>query len=116
MKKSVLVVEDDHDVRVSVRQTLEEEGYQVVSAANGHQAIELLSKHQPGLVLVDLRMPIMDGWQFVELLKGDVALARLPVFVHTAYYELEPPAGIDGVLKKPIDANALIDLAHKHCD
>ena len=112
-KRPVLVVEDDHDVRVSVRSILEDEGFQVLSAANGRQAIDLLQQFQPGLILLDLRMPIMDGWEFVELLRRDAVLARLPVVIHSAFHELAP-ADVE-VLAKPVDARVLVELAHKHC-
>jgi CheY-like chemotaxis protein len=113
----VLLVEDDHDIRVSVRQTLEDHGYQVYTAANGQQAIELLRKLkiQPQLVVLDLLMPVMDGWQFVELLRSTQALAALPVVVQTAYPDMPPPQGIDGVLAKPVDLDVLVDLADRYC-
>src|SRR5690242_18959135 len=89
----VLLVEDDHDIRVSVRQSLEDHGYQVYTAANGQQALELLRQLEvkPQLVVLDLLMPVMDGWQFVELLRKTSVLAGLPVEVQTAYPDMPSP-------------------------
>jgi len=68
----------------------------VLSAADGQQAVDIVSERRPGLILLDLRMPMMDGWQVVELLESDAALARLPIMIHTAYHDLTPPSGLSG--------------------
>ena len=58
----VLVVEDDPDVRSALNDLLEAEGYEVETASNGKEALERLAEHRPGLVLLDLMMPVMSGW------------------------------------------------------
>src|SRR6516165_4861574 len=91
----VLVVEDDHDVRVAVRLVLEDEGYQVDSVTDGRRALEHLerSAQLPDLILLDLMMPGMDGWDFAARLRANPRLCSIPVVVVSAFDEL-PPAGI----------------------
>jgi two-component system, chemotaxis family, chemotaxis protein CheY len=116
LKGPVLLVEDDHDVRVTLRAVLEDEGYEVLSATNGKHALEVLAQttHKPRLALVDLMMPVMDGWEFVALLKQTGSLAAMPVVVHTAFRDREPPSGVGAVLKKPIDVDALLDIVRQY--
>jgi CheY-like chemotaxis protein len=117
LKGPILVVEDDHDVRVTLRSVLEDEGYEVITATNGRDALELLAKAErpPRLALVDLMMPVMDGYELLAILKQTGALARLPVVVQSAFQDRDPPSGIHAFLKKPIDVDALLELARSHC-
>ncbi len=108
--KSVLVIEDDHDTRVSLRQTLEAEGYQVISATNGNDAIKLLSQIKPpSVVLLDLMMPMMNGWEFLERQKSKLKEAGVPVVVITAYpYQRVEYA--DALVCKPLERDSLLRL------
>jgi CheY-like chemotaxis protein len=112
----VLVVEDDHDVRVAVRLVLEDEGYQVDSVTDGRRALEHLerSAQLPDLILLDLMMPGMDGWDFAARLRANPRLCSIPVVVVSAFDEL-PPAGIVAFLPKPLKFDALLQLAEQHC-
>lgn len=66
-KKSILVIEDNHDMRVCLRQELEDQGYRVTSATNGQDALKLiLSGYRPDSIVLDLQMPIMTGYQFLH--------------------------------------------------
>ena len=116
LKGPILLVEDDHDVRVTVRSILEDEGYEVWTATNGRSAIELLQNAplKPVLALVDLMMPIMDGWELIALLKKTGVLAELPVIVQSAFFDRDPPSGITAFLKKPVDVDALLELVSKN--
>jgi CheY-like chemotaxis protein len=115
-KGSVLLVEDEHDVRVSVRSILEDEGYEVLSATNGKEAIALLQSVAvpPKLIILDLHMPVMDGWEFVALLRSTAALAGLPVVVQTAV-DRTPPDGISAYVRKPVDGDALVAMVRHYC-
>jgi DNA-binding response OmpR family regulator len=113
-----LIVEDDRDISKSLRDILELEGYRVTQAANGKEAMLKLHADQPGLILLDLMMPVMNGWQFLEANQGDDLLAVTPVIVVSAYGDrvrtssrIKPLA----VLKKPIDLNMLLALVAQHC-
>jgi CheY-like chemotaxis protein len=117
-KGAVLVVEDDHDIRVTLRAVIEGEGYPVYTASNGQEAIALLESlaEKPRLIVLDLMMPVMDGWQFARLLKSNATLAALPVAVQSAFGSaVSPPSGAVAILKKPIDIQQLIGLIDQHC-
>ena len=80
----VLVVDDAKSVRVMVRRMLEKEGWQVAEAENGRAALEILDEVEPSLVLLDLMMPEMDGFEFIEELRLSERWSKLPVVVITA--------------------------------
>jgi len=107
----VLVVEDDHDARVSIRQLLEDEGYTVQSAAEGASAISWLhvTPILPKVMILDLWMPIMDGWEVVERVRADQQLRDLPVIVVTADKRSQPPDS-SHLIRKPFKAVALLQL------
>lgn len=80
----VLVVDDEPDVRELTRRTLESEGLSVREAGNGQEALEEVARKRPGLIILDLMMPVMDGFEFVLRLRQDPDNADLPVVVVTA--------------------------------
>jgi CheY-like chemotaxis protein len=84
----VLVIDDDGPIRQMVRRVLEGEGYTVTTAADGREALAMMAQERPALVLLDLRMPGMDGWAFAHELQ--VRAMPLPVVVMTAALEEEP--------------------------
>jgi CheY-like chemotaxis protein len=114
---NILVVEDEPDIRSSLRQALEWEGYAVVEAENGREGVEKLSTMPtPCLILLDLMMPVMNGWEFAQALKGDMALATIPVVVVTAFAERGlDRLGARGVVKKPVDLDRLLAVVKEHC-
>jgi CheY-like chemotaxis protein len=84
--KTVLIIDDDHDVRVSLRQVYESAGFYVFTATNGHSAIELLKIiPAPKLMLCDIRMPLMDGGAFVDYKTHDETLKDVPLIIMSAY-------------------------------
>jgi CheY-like chemotaxis protein len=112
--RSILVVDDDDDVRDSVRLLLEDEGYDVHTAADGREALALLRRIPlPGLALVDLRMPVMDGVELIHAIRRDARLARLPVLAFSAGSTLAPPPGVP-LLQKPIGLQRLLDAIRSH--
>ena len=117
-RSTVLVVEDDHDIRVSVRNLLEDEGYRVLTVTNGHLALDLLERVDPipSLIILDLMLPVMDGWQFAEQMRTRPRLADIPIVIMSAYQEPPPPAGVVGFVKKPIDTAALLSVVGRYCD
>src|SRR4051812_3823868 len=82
----VLVVDDDRAIRVTVQEILADEGYAVRAVENGREALEVLRTTEalPGIILLDLRMPVMDGWSFRQQQKADPRLADIPVLVLSA--------------------------------
>lgn len=113
--RSVLVVEDDNDVRDTLGEFLADEGYQVETATNGQEALEHLKQHKPGLVLLDLMMPIMNGWEFLEKRNSDKELSRVPVLVLSAVPGKPYVPGALACLKKPIDLHRLMDFVELYC-
>ena len=80
----MLVVDDEAEIRELCRVNLEFEGFDVVEAKNGSEAIEMVRRHHPDLVFLDLMMPGVDGWDVLHTLKSDDDLARIPVILLTA--------------------------------
>ena len=112
----VLVVEDDEDVRDSIFDALTRKGYQVAVAENGQEALAVLAgRPHPCVVLLDLVMPVMDGWQFLSSVQLDPVLARIPVVVVSAHASTHPPAGTSQLLRKPFDFHDLFQAVERHC-
>jgi two-component system, response regulator, stage 0 sporulation protein F len=102
----VLIVDDDDDVRVMLEIVLEQAGFVVSSACNGQEALERLNGTQPApVVLLDLRMPVMNGWEMIETLRANGQLRDVPIIVCTSS-PAESPAGFE-VIAKPVRLEAL---------
>ncbi len=113
--RRVLIVEDDEAIRETLRLSLELEGYQVSTASNGQEAIDTLSGEEaPCVILLDLMMPVMNGWEFIEYTQKDPRLSRIPVLIVTAYYEQAKKLKADGVIKKPIDLDVLMKTLDRY--
>lgn len=110
---SVLIVEDETDLRESLREVLEDEGYEVQVAPDGREAMARLSSWRPSLVILDLIMPIMSGDEVYEAMQSDPALASIPVIISTS----DPSRSPSGVptMKKPVDINGLLQLIDRLC-
>jgi len=99
------LVDDDGDIRDVVAQALRGAGYKVRVTSNGAQALVALEETTPELVLLDLMMPQLGGWQFLEILEANPRYAKIPVVIITASREevRDRP-----VLRKPFDLDALL--------
>ena len=120
MSQTVLVVEDDLDIRQALLEILEEHGFVALGARDGAEALDLLSRatELPCLILLDLMMPVMDGASFREAQRNDPRLASIPVVVLSAYRDLERHAGhLDAVsvLRKPPSVRELVTVLRAHC-
>jgi CheY-like chemotaxis protein len=115
--KSVLVIEDDHDIRETFRQLLELEGYPVITAANGKEGLEKLRRlPPPALILLDLMMPVMNGWEFLTAQRADESIAKIPVVVVTAVGgNGRDTLKTAGYLKKPVELQSLLDAVKEYC-
>lgn len=105
---TILVVDDSSDIRTLVKYSLLGLGFQVVEASNGHQAIQLARQCQPALILLDLCMPGIDGWEVASRLRSDPALEDVPIVAMTAYdvcaaIRAAQTAGCQQVIAKPFD-------------
>lgn len=108
----MLVVDDERDIREAVAEVLKDEGYAVVDATDGAEALRQLRAHHPAVVLLDLMMPGMNGWEFCAARKGDPELSSIPVIVISA---LGRVSGIEATafLQKPFELDALVETVRR---
>ena len=116
--KTILIVEDVALNRELLVQLLEDD-YRLVLAADGVSALERVAETRPDLILMDLSLPRMDGWEATRRLKADQALARIPVIVLSARAmrgdeERARASGCDDFLTKPIDETLLFQKLARH--
>jgi len=113
----VLIVEDDDDLRGLLRETIEATGHGVITAADGREALDVLSEGaRPCLVLLDLMMPVMSGWEVLDALRRSGALDALPVVVVSAAARLgDALVGARGLLRKPVEVERLLATVEMHC-
>jgi len=116
-RTTVLVVDDDPTVRSLLAKTLEKEGYRVISARNGIEALALAREHRPQAITLDVLMPQMDGWRALKELKDDVELRDIPVIMVTVLNErgMAIPLGAADFLTKPVDRQRLTAILREHC-
>lgn len=113
MTATILLVEDQEDNRTIYRTILEHAGFRVAEALDGAEAVRLARDAAPALVLMDISLPGMNGWEATRILKADPATARIPVIALTAHAldadrERAMAAGCDGYLTKPIEPRAVL--------
>lgn len=111
--KTILIVDDEEDLRQSIADALESEGYRVVSAADGREGIAEAVTFTPDLILVDYRMPEVDGVQFLRDLRSHDEVKNTPVMIVTVDPQLElrksaTDLGIQGFLVKPFSMGELM--------
>ncbi|HJT28809.1 MAG TPA: response regulator [Pyrinomonadaceae bacterium] len=111
----VLLVEDVEDTRLFMRIELEEQGFIVLEAENGQVAVETAAREKPDVILMDLTLPLMDGFTATKLIRQNDALKNVPIIAITAHKEDDfradaKASGFDAYVTKPIDVNWLKDL------
>lgn len=112
--KRVLVVEDDPNLRTVIRIVLEPMGYQVVEAIHGADALNLMSAGVPDIVLADLKMPVMDGYELVRRMRTHRDLMSVPVVIITGRSEAKYSGELgDFVLVKPFEARDLVNAIER---
>jgi CheY-like chemotaxis protein len=117
-RHTILVVEDDLDIAQSLRDVLEAEGYAVVTASNGKEALERLrGMERPSLIFLDLMMPVMSGGEFLGVLRQTEPFKAIPVVIVSAWPKeaAQVRAQSEGYVKKPVSLEALLDAAHQFC-
>ena len=116
MSKSILVVDDDQSLRELLRLHLSSAGYEVSTAADGIEAGYAVLKNPPDLIITDVNMPHMDGYAFVEALKSDNSLPKIPVIFLTSMDDFERgrQLGAVGYITKPVRADRLLAVVAEH--
>jgi two-component system, cell cycle response regulator DivK len=111
--KTILLVEDNEDNLVVYRTILEHVGYRVVEARDGEEGIARAQETSPDLILMDISIPKMDGWEATQRLKADEATRNIPIIALTAHALEEDrqkaaQAGCDGYLAKPVEPRRVV--------
>jgi CheY-like chemotaxis protein len=116
-RATVLVVDDDPTTISLLAKMLEKEGYRIISANNGVEALSLARQHRPQAITLDVLMPQMDGWRALKELKADAALRDIPVVMVTILNErgMAIPLGAADFMTKPVDRQRLTALLREHC-
>jgi DNA-binding response OmpR family regulator len=114
-KRTILVVEDYHDVRRMLKVLLESEQFRVLEAATGAEALKVIQSERPEVVLMDLALPGLDGFETIRRMRKIDAFQNTPIIVLTAYtresiYETARHAGANYFMAKPIDFDELAAL------
>ena len=115
----ILIVDDEQSIRDLAQMILEDRGYQVITTENGSEAIEEFQLEQPDLVLLDIRMPGMNGFEVCTALKSQNLSKRVPVVMFTVSnseddHKLAKKAGCNGYFLKPFTSDDLVREVEKH--
>jgi len=113
MAKRILIVEDQEDNRVIMRDVLSSAGYDLIEAVNGEDGVKLAHSERPDLILMDIQLPIIDGYEATRQIKGSTVLKSIPIIAVTSYalsgdQAKARAAGCDGYVSKPFSPRELL--------
>lgn len=113
--KTVLVVDDELDIAEAVKAILEEEHYRVVTCPNGREALKCLTEARPDLAIVDIMMPVMNGYETIKAIRQHNAFEKLPILIMSAIVPVVKTKEHtwEGFLKKPFSLKDLLDKVHR---
>jgi two-component system cell cycle response regulator DivK len=111
--KRILVVEDTEDNRQIIRDLLSTAGYETIEAVNGEQGVAMAAEHRPDLILMDIQLPALDGYEATRRIKANPALRHIPIIAVTSYAlsgdeEKTREAGCDAYVAKPFSPRLLL--------
>ena len=116
-KPKILLIDDDVDLVAVMKGTLESKSYDVLVAYNGKEGLEKAKKDKPDLILLDIMMPVMDGFNFAEQFGKEPSLAKIPVLALTSFSDSlgQPfPFQVAEYLRKPLKPKELITKVEEH--
>ncbi len=121
MSKRILVVEDHEDNRQILRDLLASAGYEMIEAENGEAGVAAAAAHHPDLILMDIQLPILDGYEATRRIKSDPALKAIPIIVVTSYAlsgdeDKARLAGCDAYVAKPYSPRLLLARIREFLD
>src|SRR5499433_614217 len=113
MSKRILVVEDQADNRRILQDLLTSAGYEIILAENGQEALEVVARERPNLILMDIQLPLLDGYETTRRIKADPVLRAIPIIVITSYAlsgdeSKAKAAGCNGYVSKPYSTRQLL--------
>ena len=119
MAKAILVADDDPDILSIVSMSLETQGYTVYKASNGREAVDLARQHHPDLVLMDMMMPVVSGYEAVTELKADastrdITIVGLSAKAMATDMERATDVGIDGYITKPFRIAQVLSVVESY--
>ncbi len=119
MQRTVLIIEDEKLIIVSTQMVLEAAGFRVESATNGEDGINSARTQKPDLILLDIMMPGIDGWETLTRLKRGTDTSGIPVVIftareHTRGHQKSAEMGAADYFRKPFEPDELIELVEKH--
>jgi CheY-like chemotaxis protein len=111
----ILVVDDDDDFREALSEVLGDAGYPVQQAGNGEIALARVQEEAPGIVLLDLKMPVLDGWGVMERMRGDPRSSAIPILILSAYgFEWEAELlGAQGYIPKSVGMDEILERVRR---
>jgi CheY-like chemotaxis protein len=111
-RKKILIVDDSDSVCDAIAALVSSQGHIALTAYDGEQGLNMVRRGHPDLILLDIMMPVMDGWEMMRQLKADPAICDIPVLALTALRlsaEQVAAAGFDGYLSKPVAPHRLLE-------
>jgi CheY-like chemotaxis protein len=117
-RKTVLLVEDNDDNRIVYAAILQHYGFRVLEAVNGEEGVRLARSERPAAILMDISLPVLDGWRATAQLKGDAATSHIPIIALTAHAltmdrDKAKAVGCDGYLTKPCEPSRVVAELHR---
>jgi two-component system cell cycle response regulator DivK len=119
--KRILVVEDTEDNRQIIRDLLTSAGYEMIEAVNGEEGVAMAAQHRPDLILMDIQLPVLDGYEATRRIKAQPELKHIPVIAVTSYAlsgdeAKTREAGCDGYVAKPFSPRQLLAKVREFLD
>ena len=114
MTQRILVIEDQDDNRIILRDLLTSAGFEIIEAVNGQEGVDMAEAEMPDLILMDIQLPVIDGYEATRRIKGNPSLASIPIIAVTSYAlggdeAKAMAAGCDGYITKPFSPRLLLE-------